>query len=442
MDHLSSLLERSRIPGSVGDYQSRTWSIKIQNDTQYPVQLESWPVRPTQESDPHFCTFRGVLNQTTSVLPPNSILQGTPPITFATTRAPHSLDLRERWVWVYFAVVLPERKVHLQGFVKTSRKSLLEAKLGQLDLDSTESKPMASGEVGEPVKVDEHERSIVFIINESVASCAESSFAVKHVSRLHQDLALLSGKGIQTSTYVSSSGIISTVVVGNRSLYHEHHLGTGEIKTSDHNLEGVARYVGGFVTKEGEKVWDAHLKVDAIDGAVKGTTLKSTSESTAVFNETATINYGFHDAGEGRRDQLYIYVTPNHSSWLGNLTKANPLWLTTRFSMLALPAAHDSGMFGPLSHGLAQLIQSGKLGHLITSHIEAGLEAPTVKYIVKFLEKVKLSPERVINNIALTQKDSFMDQLKIGVRFFDFRPGYCFHNVIKGGVDKGPLHHQ
>lgn len=75
--------------------------------------------------------------------------------------------------------------------------------------------------------------------------------------------------------------------------------------------------------------------------------------------------------------------------------------------MLSLPAAHDSGMFGPLSHGLAQLIQSGKLGHLITSHIEAGLEAPTVKYIVKFLEKVK---ERVINNMALTQKEN---QLKI-----------------------------
>lgn len=64
----------------------------------------------------------------------------------------------------------------------------------------------------------------------------------------------------------------------------------------------------------------------------------------------------------------------------------------------------------------------------------------------------------VINNIALTQKDHFPSQLRIvrilktwsvlaadqaceqGVRFFDFRPGFCFHDVIR--ARRGGIHHQ
>lgn len=114
-------------------------------------------------------------------------------------------------------------------------------------------------------------------------------------------------------------------------------------------------------------------------------------------------------------------------------------------------------MFGPLDAGLALLIQQGQLGNTLASHAETTLAAPIVHFLVEVrpphtlacnptyklkqaLEDIKLRPERIINNIALTQKDSFASQLHIGVRFFDFRPGFCFHDVIH--ARKGVIHHQ
>lgn len=44
-----------------------------------------------------------------------------------------------------------------------------------------------------------------------------------------------------------------------------------------------------------------------------------------IFKEGVTINYGFHDAGEGRKDQVYVYLTKDHSSWIGDLIKEYPM---------------------------------------------------------------------------------------------------------------------
>ena len=37
-----------------------------------------------------------------------------------------------------------------------------------------------------------------------------------------------------------------------------------------------------------------------------------------------------------------------------------------------------------------------------------------------------------LNNIAVTQKDDITDMLNLGVRYFDFRPGYTYDNIAPG----------
>lgn len=69
-------------------------------------------------------------------------------------------------------------------------------------------------------------------------------------------------------------------------------------------------------------------------------------------------------------------------------------WLKLPFRTLALPAAHDSGMFGPLNAGLATLIQEGHIGSALANHTEDELAAPVVHLVVNALELVKLRPER------------------------------------------------
>lgn len=67
----------------------------------------------------------------------------------------------------------------------------------------------------------------------------------------------------------------------------------------------------------------------------------------------------------------------------------------------------------PLDAGLALLIQQGHLGNAIANHAESNMAAPVVHVLVSLLEEIKLKPERVIANIALTQKDTISDQLHI-----------------------------
>lgn len=68
------------------------------------------------------------------------------------------------------------------------------------------------------------------------------------------------------------------------------------------------------------------------------------------------------------------------------------------------------------------------------------IASPIVRSLIDVLELVNLSPRRVLANISNTQKDTITSQLNIGIRFFDMRPGWCFHDVIHTKRDL--MHHQ
>ena len=70
-------------------------------------------------------------------------------------------------------------------------------------------------------------------------------------------------------------------------------------------------------------------------------------------------------------------------------------------------------MYGPLDGGLAALIEEGHLGHVLANAMVTNIASPVIRSIVDVLELIRLSPARVLANIAMTQKDTIADQLKI-----------------------------
>jgi hypothetical protein len=97
----------------------------------------------------------------------------------------------------------------------------------------------------------------------------------------------------------------------------------------------------------------------------------------------------------------------------------------TIFDKLSEKGSHDSGMFTRLNPGLKDLIQHGKFNDELSDKAIIDVGTPVVHFLIRSLETLKLSPERIIMNVANTQKDDFTSQLRIGARYFDFRPGWC-----------------
>ncbi|KAK4046946.1 hypothetical protein OIV83_005737 [Microbotryomycetes sp. JL201] len=420
------------------DHSSRTYTLYVHNSTTHPVQIVAWPVQASQKSDFELTTYRGAKKHTT--VPANGTIFTQPEFELATSRGPKKFDLRDRWCWVYFDLVTPERPVHLQAYVQLNRKGIEAATLGRTDIDSTKDDSQSSGAVGR-VEIDNSKKHIRYFIDDQVAqteNIVDDSTKKASLTKL--------GKGISINTYVSLYKTKASVIAGKEARYHEYTppeppSRLGVIRASTHEIEGTkAKTAGVWVEYDGKPWFDGHVKMHPVTGITRGQGLNSTAESTAIFAEHGVISYGFHDAGTARRNQLYAYVTPRLDNWLGDLINNDPAWLQVPFCKLALPGAHDAGMYGPIHGGLTALIQEGHFGHALKSGLITNIASPVVRGLVDLLESFKLSPNRVLSNMALTQKDTIESQLGIGVRFFDFRPGWCFHDVIHTRREK--LYHQ
>jgi len=190
----------------------------------------------------------------------------------------------------------------------------------------------------------------------------------------------------------------------------------------------VAASVGGSV------VQSIHFTVDILDDTFVG---KDNSQQRAVFFSHGTgrsaagyvLNYGVTDFPEPFPDQAYAYVGYDGSNWMEDLVNSGYGEMTV--GSLVLPAAHDAGMY----------VSSDPIGSALRVVGICGQKVPSAG----FLCGIALVGEQALSNLALTQKDDFASQLRIGTRYFDIRPGYPvgqmpgdanvthIHNFIPGG---------
>jgi hypothetical protein len=150
-------------------------------------------------------------------------------------------------------------------------------------------------------------------------------------------------------------------------------------------------------------------------------------ETPSIITDDYTVCYGFYDAGSGvgdsltDQDQSYVYFTKNYSNWMKLLVAEVSGAGDKPFTTWALPGVHDAGMFDPTE--FISLLSNADWFDLL----------PVLAIPITLSES---EATRAIINLAFTQKDNIATMLEIGIRYFDFRPGY---NADIGSAD---LYHQ
>lgn len=144
------------------------------------------------------------------------------------------------------------------------------------------------------------------------------------------------------------------------------------------------------------------------------------------------VSYGFYDSGSGKgtltdHDQNYVYVTPAMADWMAEVTKGNAQLAAAPFNAFVLPGAHDAGTYDLAAvteafqnPGVAKSID--QLIHQLLIPLFGGSAVSTIVNAVLKLDKPAI---KLVQDLAVTQKDSVSRMLDLGVRYFDFRPGYC-----------------
>ncbi len=135
---------------------------------------------------------------------------------------------------------------------------------------------------------------------------------------------------------------------------------------------------------------------------------------TASFGSDWAFNYGVTETcGEGEAHKAYAYIASNPKNWMNHL-RAN-----TKVKELVLPGAHDAGM--------NLLDYDGGTAELFVNEINKFIDKINKSSVITLPHVNKNTVEneivkRILAGVSVTQKDTFSTMLRLGTRFFDFRP--------------------
>lgn len=205
---------------------------------------------------------------------------------------------------------------------------------------------------------------------------------------------------------------------------------TGNLQISEEDI-GLLEHTGCYewtARQNHDKRMHQYAKISPFTGNLGESSMGVMLNTPSVVEPGYAISYGFYDAGTGwgpltSQDQSYVYVTRNHSRWMGDLVDSTPAIAQKPFGTLVLPGAHDSGMFDPTT--LQKVAHDPGVRLLLASFLGIGAGMLTASMAL-----------RGAINLSFTQKDDIATMLNLGVRYLDFRPGYCYKDLIPG------LYHQ
>jgi len=182
----------------------------------------------------------------------------------------------------------------------------------------------------------------------------------------------------------------------------------------------------------GSQFWDISPLTGSMSTGSGGPfDLKSQTSSCNSTNNWG-LSYGFYDSGDGytgltNQDQAWVYLTPNVSNWMRRLVRQYPSIGNAPFCSFVLPGAHDAGSYDvsaiegltDLATVLAQMVTAVGLGPL-------SIVCPYLPAILSALEGATNEIlQKALQNFSMTQANNVTLMLDMGVRYFDFRPGYC-----------------
>ena len=244
-------------------------------------------------------------------------------------------------------------------------------------------------------------------------------------------------KGVKCYTYIGVPGVEIELSVPRSSITkrNEDKFTVDQLEVDKKNLAGF-KMSGKFefkVRRDGRELTTQWVDVNSLTGKLENGTMKELGQTPSVFAEDLIISYGLYDAGNGKaglpnQHQCYITVTRNYENWQRDIAPPGSDQANRPFNRMVLPSAHDIGMNSmEVPDQLFRQVASGALKLVL------GREMPGA---FSFINDVadgtfKVIGPDIIRALAITQKDSLDTILKLGARYFEFRPAKCHRRLME-----------
>ncbi|KAF2739713.1 PLC-like phosphodiesterase [Polyplosphaeria fusca] len=238
-------------------------------------------------------------------------------------------------------------------------------------------------------------------------------------------------KGIKCYTYNAVQGVEIEFSVPKQNLSKRDNwvFTSDQIEVDKKNLS-TFDFAGTFdfrVRRDGRELTRQWIEINAMTGALGDGTMKNMEQTPSVFAEDLIICYGFYDAGPGhaglpKQHQCYVTVTRNWQDWMRDVAAPGSTAADKPLSRWVLPSAHDMGMNSmTTSLAILQKAGTGVIKEVLGRDLPGAL---SVLNKVSDAAVNHIAPD-IIRALAITQKDSLETVLKIGARYFEFRPAKC-----------------
>jgi hypothetical protein len=121
-----------------------------------------------------------------------------------------------------------------------------------------------------------------------------------------------------------------------------------------------------------------------------------------------------------------------------DLANERPEFLDRSLNVLALPGAHNAGTFETAN--FRKLLKNDEFSRKARTDLKSSLDKKPKNTVTSYV--ISNSLERIVINLACAQKDNISTMLDLGIRYFDFRPGYCYGGFKDLPRFKNKIFHQ
>ncbi|KAH7135478.1 PLC-like phosphodiesterase [Dendryphion nanum] len=242
-------------------------------------------------------------------------------------------------------------------------------------------------------------------------------------------------KGVKCYAYISVSGVEIEFIVPKQSITkrNEEKFTIDQLEVDSGNLPRF-KFTGRFefkVRRDGRELTTQWTDINSMTGALENGTMNNLEQTPSIFTEDLIIVYGFYDAGPGRaglpkQHQCFVTVTRNYENWQRDIAPPDSDKADRPFNRMVLPSAHDIGMNSmQTAQAMLQNAGTGVIKEVIGRSLPSAFD---------IFNKVadgainRIAPN-IIRALAVTQKDNLDTILKIGARYFEFRPAKCHRQM-------------
>ena len=242
-------------------------------------------------------------------------------------------------------------------------------------------------------------------------------------------------KGILCYSYIAVPGVEIEFNVPKNSVTKrdQQQFGCDHLEVESSNL-GHFKFTGRFeflVRRDGRELIKQWVNVNSMTGGLSEGTMKTMDETPSIFTEDLIVSYGFYDAGPGlaalpKQHQCYVTATPNYENWMRDVLPPGSDIANKPFNRMVLPSSHDIGM-NSMTTALSLL---EKAGTGVIKEVLGRSLPRALSVINKIGDKgVNAIAPDIIRALAVTQKDSLDTILRLGARYFEFRPARCHRQI-------------